>query len=115
MRLSVSCSFALYDGWMGVFYDRRTKAVYICLLPFLPIRVGRPLKHTFSDGLYLYAAETHVQAQRMAAKLGRHELMSLIPDNYPLALPYGSTMPAVAFANGEGGDGIWRGYHSGSP
>ena len=31
--------FAWYDFWIGAYYDRREKVLYICPLPMLVIRV----------------------------------------------------------------------------
>lgn len=37
--MKVSVSFAWYDFWVGWFYDRRKRALYICPLPMLVIKI----------------------------------------------------------------------------
>lgn len=40
-RSVLKVSFAWYDLWMGVYWDRRERALYICPLPTIVIRLGR--------------------------------------------------------------------------
>jgi hypothetical protein len=40
--MSVQVFFAWYDFWVGAYYDRDTRALYICPLPMLVIRIGAP-------------------------------------------------------------------------
>jgi hypothetical protein len=39
-RLKFSISFRWYDFWIGWYWDRENRAIYICLLPMLPIRIS---------------------------------------------------------------------------
>lgn len=32
--------FAWYDLWIGVYYDRKARALYICPLPMVVIQIG---------------------------------------------------------------------------
>jgi len=36
--------FAWYDCWIGWYFDRRTRALYICPLPMLVIQIGPPVE-----------------------------------------------------------------------
>jgi hypothetical protein len=38
--MSVQVFFAWYDFWIGAYYDRDARALYICPLPMLVIRLG---------------------------------------------------------------------------
>jgi hypothetical protein len=38
--MSVRVFFAWYDFWIGAYYDRDARALYICPLPMLVIRLG---------------------------------------------------------------------------
>ncbi len=37
---SISLSFAWYDFWVGWFYDRNNRVLYICLLPMFVIKIA---------------------------------------------------------------------------
>jgi hypothetical protein len=37
-RLSVSLSFKWFDFWVGWYFDKVSKVLYVCLLPMFPIR-----------------------------------------------------------------------------
>jgi len=37
----MSIFFAWYDFWIGWYFDRNGKALYICPLPMLVIKIGR--------------------------------------------------------------------------
>lgn len=38
--------FRWYDLWIGAFYDRKQRALYICPLPMIGVRIGRsPTAH----------------------------------------------------------------------
>lgn len=39
--MSARVFFAWYDFWVGVYYDRTARALYICPLPMLVIRLCR--------------------------------------------------------------------------
>lgn len=38
--MSVLLFFAWYDCWIGAYYDRKARALYICPLPMCVIRIG---------------------------------------------------------------------------
>lgn len=38
--MKVSAFFAWYDFWVGAFYDRKKRALYICPLPMLVIKLA---------------------------------------------------------------------------
>ncbi len=33
--------FAWYDAWVGVFYDRKNRITYVCLLPCICLKIWR--------------------------------------------------------------------------
>ena len=37
--LRVEISFKWFDFWIGLYFDKRSHSLYICLLPMLPIRI----------------------------------------------------------------------------
>ena len=39
--MAVKVFFAWYDAWIGVFVDTKKRAVYICPLPMLVIKISR--------------------------------------------------------------------------
>ena len=39
--MSIQLMFAWYDFWVGLFWDRKARALYICPLPMIVIRVSR--------------------------------------------------------------------------
>ena len=39
--MSVSLSFKWYDFWVGGFFDRFERWLYICPLPMVVVRIGR--------------------------------------------------------------------------
>lgn len=41
MSMKVKVFFAWYDFWVGMFFDRDKRVLYICPLPMLVIRVRR--------------------------------------------------------------------------
>ena len=43
-RLSIKLSFKWYDFWIGFYYDRKMHALYVCILPMLPIRLALELE-----------------------------------------------------------------------
>lgn len=43
-RLTIKLYFKWYDFWFGFYYDRKVKAIYICFLPMLPIRLAFELE-----------------------------------------------------------------------
>jgi hypothetical protein len=38
--MSVRVFFAWYDLWVGAYFDRKARALYVCPLPMLVIRIG---------------------------------------------------------------------------
>lgn len=40
--MNVSVFFAWYDFWIGWFYDRKKRILYICLLPMIVIKLEQP-------------------------------------------------------------------------
>lgn len=38
--MTVTCKFAWYDFWIGLFWNRRAKALYICPVPMFAIRIS---------------------------------------------------------------------------
>lgn len=52
--MKVSIFFAWYDIWIGVFIDRKKRAVYVCPVPCLVFKFTRPESMTakeFKEGL----------------------------------------------------------------
>jgi hypothetical protein len=43
-RLSIKLYFKWYDFWIGWYYDPKMHALYVCLLPMLPIRLALELE-----------------------------------------------------------------------
>lgn len=41
VALTVSVFFAWYDLWIGAYWDRKEKVLYICPVPTLVIRLAR--------------------------------------------------------------------------
>jgi hypothetical protein len=39
--IRIEIGFAWYDFWVGFYYDRNNRRLYICPLPMLVIRIGR--------------------------------------------------------------------------
>lgn len=39
--MSVSISFKWYDIWIGIYIDRANKAIYICPIPCIVIKVRK--------------------------------------------------------------------------
>lgn len=39
--MNVRVRFAWYDMWIGAYWDRKTRVLYICLLPTLLLEVSR--------------------------------------------------------------------------
>lgn len=40
MTMKVRVAFAWYDMWVGAYWDRRTRTLYVCLLPMLLIEIS---------------------------------------------------------------------------
>jgi hypothetical protein len=40
-RLKIKPFFAWYDMWIGAYWDRKKRALYICLLPCCVIRIRK--------------------------------------------------------------------------
>lgn len=38
--MKISCFFAWYDVWMGFYYDRDRRTLYICPLPCCVIKIA---------------------------------------------------------------------------
>lgn len=43
--MKVKLFFALYDFWIGAFYDRSASALYICPLPCVVIKIWREKRY----------------------------------------------------------------------
>jgi hypothetical protein len=39
--VKLGASFAWYDMWVGIYIDRRNRALYVCPLPCLVLKVTR--------------------------------------------------------------------------
>jgi hypothetical protein len=76
-KLHIGLGFNWFDFWIGFFIDRPGKALYICLLPMLTIKVrftehkkrecGQPMQKTACDTgdfweLFWYCEECHNEA-----------------------------------------------------
>jgi hypothetical protein len=42
--MSVQLFFRWYDLWIGAYYDREARALYVCPLPMVGARIGRNLE-----------------------------------------------------------------------
>lgn len=40
VRFRVTVKFAWYDLWVGAYFDRDNKQLYLCPVPMLAIRIG---------------------------------------------------------------------------
>lgn len=40
--MKVRVRFAWYDLWIGAYWDRKARVLYVCPLPMLLIEIGRP-------------------------------------------------------------------------
>jgi hypothetical protein len=40
VKMTIKIFLAWYDCWIGAFYDRKNKILYICPLPMIVIQVG---------------------------------------------------------------------------
>jgi len=40
VRFRATIKFAWYDFWVGLYFDTKGKYLYVCILPFLPIKIG---------------------------------------------------------------------------
>lgn len=47
--MKVKVFFAWYDFWVGGFYDRDTRTLYICPVPMVVIKISRPLRRINTD------------------------------------------------------------------
>jgi hypothetical protein len=39
--MKISVFFRWYDLWIGAYWDRKTKALYVCLLPMVGLKIER--------------------------------------------------------------------------
>jgi hypothetical protein len=45
-RLSIKLYIKWYDFWVGFYYDQRMRALYVCLLPMLVVRLAFETEET---------------------------------------------------------------------
>ncbi len=41
---------AWYDGWIGYYYDRKSKALYICLIPMVVLKINKHQHNWIFEG-----------------------------------------------------------------
>lgn len=49
--MKVKLFFAWYDGWIGYYWDRYERALYVCPLPWVVIKLSRPPKEEQESGV----------------------------------------------------------------
>lgn len=58
--MKIKVFFAWYDFWIGWFWDRNAKVLYICLVPMVVIRLGEPKRSDAMAHLFLGNAESRL-------------------------------------------------------
>lgn len=67
MKLKIRLMFAWYDLWMGAYYDRKARALYVFPLPMLGLKVERRDHSVRSSELDVLRRE---QAERVVPLIG---------------------------------------------